>query len=73
MNLFDFVKQEFHQTTASVSGFTAAAFAPLSTWIERIVIGLAVGVGTWCITRSISWAFAKLKKAKCDCDNCKDK
>lgn len=69
MNIFDFYRQEFHSATASMTGATAAIAAPaVIDIITRIAIGIAVGVGTWVATKTISFLLNRFRKNKCKLD-----
>lgn len=66
MNVIEFIKQEFHQTTAALTGAVAGMTIPVVDIITRIGIGIAVGVGTWCVTKGISFILGKIKcKSEC--------
>lgn len=72
MNVIDYFRQEFHHTTASLTGATAAIAAPaVVDLLTRIIVGIAVGVGTWIATKTISWALNRFRKNKCKSD-CSD-
>lgn len=62
MNIIDLYRQEFHHATASLTGATAAIAAPSAIDIlTRIGVGIAVGVGTWVVTKTISLILGKIK------------
>lgn len=50
---------------ASVAGAASTLVLPVSDIVSKIIIGTAVGVFTWCITKAITWLFKKIKEKKC--------
>lgn len=68
MNIIEFWRQEFHSTTASLTGAAAGIALPIGDILIRIGIGIAVGTGTWVVTKTIAWALNKFRKNKCKLD-----
>lgn len=68
MNLLELWRQEFHASTASLTGAVAGMTIPVVDIVTRIGIGIAVGVGTWIVTKTISHFLNKFRKNKCKLD-----
>ena len=68
MSLIELWRQEFHASTASLTGAVAGMAVPVVDILTRIGIGIAVGVGTWCATKTISYLLNKFRKNKCHLD-----
>lgn len=68
MNIIDLYKQEFHSSTAALTGAAAGMSIPVVDILTRIVIGIAVGTGTWVVTKTIAFLLNKFRKNKCKLD-----
>ncbi len=68
MNIIEFFRQEFHSTTAALTGAAAGMSIPVVDIITRIGIGIAVGTGTWIVTKTIAYLLNKFRKNKCKLD-----
>jgi hypothetical protein len=66
MNLIELWRQEFHSGTAALTGAAASVAIPVVDILTRIGIGIAVGVGTWIVTKTIAALLNKFRKNKCD-------
>lgn len=72
MNLLDLIRQDIQISTASVSGAAASMLAPVSDILTRIVIGVVTGLIVLSVSKLAKLVWYKIKKAKCDCDSCKE-
>ena len=64
MKLFsDLLENHAHSLFASFVGVGSSLMFPLGDMLDKIIIGIVVGVSTWIITRIMSWLIDKVKKA----------
>jgi hypothetical protein len=52
----------FHSGFASLAGATVANVSPFTDMLSKFIVGTAVGVSVWCITKLISYSIEKFKK-----------
>jgi Na+-transporting NADH:ubiquinone oxidoreductase subunit NqrE len=63
-SMINFIYQHIHSTIAAIIGASSTMMLPTYDFISKIIIGLIVGVGTWIITKTLSYIFNKLRN-KC--------